>query len=307
MESFGSKANLDNMAYYGNSPEDYQEQYVVDHGNDSVAWSLWMNTLDKINTLPPRVAYVDSVSKYFDYSSFFGFNAVLDYNLNAEPKNRNGIYYFDQNQKKWFTICWDQNVSFPDFGDPGRNRFPDTQMTAMLDKYSTYPQFSETYNKTLCQLSNGIFGDSEVSSKIIEYRKLLDAPVEKDWRKNFTYKQYEISLNNLREFIQLRNKEALVFLERMNYSCSLSNSLDVDGDIGILVFPIPATNDLNVVDNSICGFRFEISNLQGIIVLTSDITPSKIDISTLIPGVYFLRLTKENRTVFMQKIVKMQE
>jgi len=304
MESFGSVAHLDNMVYYGSKPEDYQDQYIVDHGNDSVAWSLWINALYKIHTLPPRVAYVDSVSNYIDYQSFFSFNAVLDYNLNAESKNRNGIYYFDQTDKKWYTICWDQNVSFPDFGDPTQNIFPNTQMTGFLDKYSTYPQFSEAYNRTLCQLSNIVFTDFEVNSKITAYRNLIDAAVEKDTRKSFTYKQYEQSFNDIRDFIQQRNKVVSEFLDEKEYSC-ITSGLDLELEKPeIQIFPVPANSFLNVIDPMNRNLNFSVTNALGSRILAGSVQNSQINISFLPPGIYVLIITHKNKPLKVQKIIR---
>jgi spore coat protein CotH len=304
MESFGSEAHLDNMVYYGSKPEDYKDQYIVDHGNDSVAWSLWINALYKIHTLPPRVAYVDSVSNYIDYQSFFSFNAVLDYNLNAESKNRNGIYYFNQTDKKWYTICWDQNVSFPDFGDPSQNEFPNTQMTGLLDKYSTYPQFSQAYNKTLCQLTNVIFTDLEVNAKITAYRNLIDAAVEKDTRKSFTQKQYEQSFNDLRYFIQQRNKVVFEFLKDIEYSCTTSG-LDLElKKQEIQIFPVPANSFLNVVDPMNRNLDFSIINTVGTKILAGQVQNSQINISFLPSGIYVLVITHENKPLKVRKIIR---
>lgn len=304
MESFGSAANLDNMVYYGSKPQDYKEQYIVDHGNDSVAWALWINALYKISTLPPRVAYVDSVSKFIDYQSYFRFNAVLDYNLNAEPKNKNGIYYFNQNDKKWYTICWDQNVSFPDFGDPGTNKFPDTQMTGFLDKYSTYPEFTDSYNQTLCRLAGEIFTDTEVDSKIKTYRNLIDAAVEKDTRKSFTTKQYEQSFNNLRNFIQQRNKAVQTFHGEANYSCATSSSdLEIEKP-ALKVFPVPANSVLNVVDPLNRKIDYMITDILGTKVKSGSIQNSQINISILPPGAYFFIFYAEEQFIQARKIIK---
>lgn len=304
MESFGSSANLDNMVYYGRNPEDYQGQYIVDHGSDSTAWGLWINTLYKIHTLPSRVAYVDSVSKYIDYESFFRFNAVLDYNLNAEPKNKNGIYYFDINDKNWYTICWDQNVSFSDFGDPGTCSFPNTQMTGFLDKYSTYPQFSEAYNNALCQLVHVIFTDSEVESNITTYRKLIDAAVEKDTRKSYTYKQYEQGFMNLRDFIKQRNEKAIAFLTSQDYLCTTPvQKVDLE-EQKIQVFPVPANHIINVADQDKRDLGYFISNAVGSRILKGRIHNSHINISSLNPGIYFLTITHLNKQIKVQKIIK---
>lgn len=303
MESFGSAANLNNLAYYGNTPEDYEGQYIVDHGNDSTAWSLWIRALYQINNLPPRVAYVDSVSKYIDYLSFFRFNAVLDYNLNAEPKNKNGIYYFDVADRKWHTICWDQNVSFPTFGDPGQRVFPNTQMTAFLDKYATYSQFTEAYNEALCKLANSIFTASELKSKISSYRKLIDQAVENDSRKGFSYKEYELSLKDLEEFISRRNTETGLFLSSQQYNC-LTTGIPSSPENGIRVYPNPATNRIFIHDPANRITEFSISNLQGSVLLKNQLNTPQIDLTYLPSGIYILELFDINKRVSTRKIIK---
>lgn len=304
MESFGSASNIDNMAYFGSIPEDYAGQYIVDHGEEATAWSYWINMLYKVNTFPARVAYVDSVSKYIDYQSYFKFNAVLDYNLNAEPKNRNGIYYYDITKKKWITICWDQNVSFPDFGDPNQSLFPNTKMTGFLDKYSTYNQFSEVYDGTLCQLANLIFTDEAVNSKVMRYRRIIDKAVERDTRKGFTYQQYEQSLLDLRNFIDTRNNVTRKFLNDKNYSCETTGLNPDIQESGIRIYPIPATDYLNITTPDNQRFDYAITSIQGSLILKGEINNSQINVSSFPPGVFVLEIFFGNKRLIVQKIIK---
>ena len=304
MESFGSAANIDNMAYYGSSPEDYVGQYIVDHGEEAKAWSYWINMLYKVRTLPARVAYVDSVSKYIDYTSYFKFNAVLDYNLNAESKNRNGIYYYDLTKRKWMTICWDQNVSFADFTDADKSAFPNTQCTAFLDKYFLYHQFQEVYDNTLCQLSNIIFTDSVVNSKVMRFRRIIDKAVERDTRKGFSYEQYEKSLLDLRNFIDTRNNITLKFLADKKYSCETTGLNPDILESGIRIYPIPAKNDLNITTPDNQRFDYAITSMQGSLLLKGEINNSQIDVSSLPAGIYILEIFHKSRRVTEMKIVK---
>ncbi len=305
MESFGSEANLLNLVYYGDVPDNYAGQYVVDKGDEETTWGLWIKLLYKINTLPAREAYVDSVSKYIDYPSYFRFNAVLDYNLNAEPKNRNGIYYFDIETKKWYTICWDQNVSFSDFGDPNLAVFPNTAMTGFLDKYATYFEFSDAYNKTLCRLANEIFTDEAVNSKVMTFRKVIDEAVRRDTRKGFTFKQYEQSLLDLRNFIFTRNIVASKFLETQNYSCSATGISVIKNESEIRVFPVPATNYVNVIAPEFDELDYEIYSVQGTPVLKGSLVDSTIVISSLSTGVYFLKIRQKDGWLTEMKLIKM--
>lgn len=304
IESFGSPANLYNMAYYGKNPEDYSGQYIVDHGDEEVAWNYWIKLLDKINNLPPRYGYVDSISKYIDYQTYFKFNAVLDYNLNAEPKNRNGIYYFDLTTKKWVTICWDQNVAFADFIQPDQNNFPNTQMTAFLDKYATYSQFSEAYDQTLCQLSNTIFTDEEVSSKIEAYRKIIDDAVEKDTRKGFTFKEYELSITDLLKFIAIRNNETSEFLKKKGYTCTTSSQQPKTMSSKIRVFPNPAKNYLSINISETTPCNYSISNLQGVLLQKGTIENSSINISTLPKRLFIIEFFQSGKRIAVMKVMK---
>ena len=304
IESFGSPANLNNLAYYGKNPEDYSGQYIVDHGDENLAWQQWITLLDKIQNLPPRYGYVDSISKYIDYQTYFKFNAVLDYNLNAEPKNRNGIYYYDIDKKKWFTICWDQNVAFADFIQPDQNNFPNMQMTAFLDKYATYSQFSEAYDQTLCQLSNSIFTENEVDSKIEAYRKIIDDAVEKDIRKGFTFKEYELSIVALREFIAIRNNETSEFLKKKGCICTTTVKQPELENTGIRVFPNPAKDFLYVRVPETAVYRYSISNMQGNMLQKGLLTNTNIPISSLPAGVFLLEIYHAGQRVAAEKLIK---
>jgi hypothetical protein len=304
IESFGSSANLSNLAFYGDKPEDYKGQYIVDHGDEEVAWKLWIRLLEKIQNLPARYGYVDSISNYIDYHSYFKFNAVLDYNLNAEPKNKNGIYYFDVTAKKWFTICWDQNVSFPEFADADQLNFPITQMTAFLDKVFTYKEFTDAYCHALCQLSGTIFTEDEVSKRIAAYRKLIDKAVENDGRKGFTYKEYELSLVALREFTATRNTAATDFLLKKGYTCT-STSTQPELEIAdIRVFPNPADNFLNVSTSESSGSEYTIRNLQGIVLQKGAVWNSTINISSLPKGIFIIELHQSGNRVAVRKFSK---
>lgn len=304
IESFGSPANLSNLAFYGDKPEDYKGQYIVDHGDEELAWKLWIRLLEKIQNLPARYGYVDSISNYIDYQSYFKFNAVLDYNLNAEPKNKNGIYYFDVTAKKWYTICWDQNVSFPEFGDAAQNNFPITQMTAFLDKVFTYKEFTDAYCQALCQLSRTIFTENEVTKRIAAYRNVIDKAVETDSRKGFSFKEYELSLAALREFIATRNTTANDFLMKKGYTCTTTSKQPEPEVAEMQVFPNPAGNYLNVSISGSSVVEYTIRNLQGMLLQKDTILNSTINITTLPKGVFIIELYQSGKRVAVRKILK---
>lgn len=304
MESFGGENNLQTLMYYGDHPHDYKGHYIVDHGNDSTAWSLWIDLLHKIHSFPPRFHYVDSISKYIDYQSYFQFNAVLDYNLNAESKDRNGIFYYEPNVKKWITICWDQNVAFADFTDPNQHLFPNTKCTAFLDKYFTYTAFQEVYDNTLCQLVHTVFVDSVLNSKVMTYRKIIDQAVERDLRKGFTFQQYEQSLLDLRNFIATRNQFTLQFLKDKNYSCTTTGLNSQLQDHTIEIYPIPANNILHVRTPGKQDLDYSIHNLQGAVVLNDKLSNARICISTLPPGVYVLKIFQDKKQITVRKFIK---
>lgn len=303
MESFGGEANLLTLMYYGDRPEDYRGHYLVDHGNDSIAWSLWIDLLYKIHSFPARSHYVDSVSKYMDIQSYFRFNAMLDYNLNAESKDRNGIFYYDVKQKKWMTVCWDQNVAFADFTDAGSSVFPNTQCTAFLDKYSLYPEFRDIYDKALCELARTHFTDSVVDARVMKYRSIIDGAVERDERKGFTYKEYELSLRDLRDFIATRNAVTLQFLEGKDCGCETTGVKEGMADQEGGVYPVPARDHLYVRTAGGRAVEYSVRNLQGVVVLKGKVEDTRMDISALAPGVYLVELFGDQQRMGVRKMV----
>lgn len=303
MESFGGGNNLLTLMYYGDQPEDYMGHYIVDHGNDSTAWSLWIDLLYKIQSFPARSHYVDSISKYLDVQSYFGFNAVLDYNLNAESKDRNGIFYYDVESKKWMTICWDQNVAFADFTDATSSVFPNTQSTAFLDKYTLYPEFREVYDRTLCELVHTQFEDSVVNVRVMRYRSIIDGAVERDERKGFTYKEYELSLRDLRAFIATRNEVTLQFLEGKDCACKTTGVMDGMANQGLEVYPVPARDLLQVRAGAGKALEYVVLSLQGTVVVRGKVEGTRMDISALSAGVYVVEIYGDKKRLGVRKIV----
>jgi hypothetical protein len=220
MEASGTGLPVNTLQYYGPNESDYGGLYTFDKGDPLIAWPLWITTLDKLNNTPDGNNYIDLTSPYFDFASFFKFNAVLDYNMNAEDKGRNGIYYRDATTAKFYTICWDQNVAFPDSFDPALGSFIVTYKIAILNKYAQYSQFSDYYNGAICTLSQTIFTPTSLSAKMTLLRGIIDDAVRRDYRKGFDFATYETSFTNLINFINTRNIKSSAFLASANYTCN---------------------------------------------------------------------------------------
>ncbi len=156
MEAFNPSISL---MYFGDAPNDYDGKYIVDNGDSTTAWPLWIKLLDKLTNTAAGSGYVDTISAYFDYLSFFKFTALLDYNLNGEDKGKNAIYYYDYSTSKWYSLCWDQNAAFPtsDLNYPANAIFVNTTKIAVVEDYYKYDSFFNTYNRSICQLKDSIF------------------------------------------------------------------------------------------------------------------------------------------------------
>ncbi len=178
------------------------------------------------------------------------------------------------------------------------------QMTAFLDKYATYSQFFEAYDQTLCQLSNTFFTDAEVVSKIEAYRKIIDDAVEKDSRKGFTFKEYELSLAALREFVLIRNNETRSFLKKKGYTCTTSSKQPKVMNSKIRVFPNPAKNYLSINISETTPCNYSISNLQGVLLQKGTVENSPINISTLPKGLFIFEIFQSGKRIAVMKVMK---
>jgi hypothetical protein len=81
----------------------------------------------------------------------------------------------------------------------------------------------------------------------------------------------------------------------------LANKLSVNKDAKTMFYPNPATEELNIVsENNIV--KVTIYNMNGQEVKTS--TETKINISTLPSGMYFVKVLDQNNQVITQKLIK---
>ncbi|MFT5921559.1 MAG: hypothetical protein ACI898_000247 [Flavobacteriales bacterium] len=81
-------------------------------------------------------------------------------------------------------------------------------------------------------------------------------------------------------------------------------SVDEVATAGFAVFPNPAANEVNIqLDASLEVSSVAVLNLSGQTVINTTLTNSKLDVSSLSPGVYIVKLTLMNGEVISERIL----
>lgn len=91
----------------------------------------------------------------------------------------------------------------------------------------------------------------------------------------------------------------------LEYKSDFAGVEEIEKEKELIIFPNPAQNQLNVFNADITEFnQYQIIDIKGQVVINENQFESQIDISSLTPGTYFIRLIGQNEVLVQQFIKK---
>ena len=189
--------------YLGPDSTNYYDYYELKSDN---GWQELVNFLDTLNNSPANVEEVLNVDRHLWMLAF----DILTVNLDAPVNFGHNYYLYKDDAGQFNPIIWDLNESFGVFSrllGPGGGPLTTTGLQ-QLDPFlnatsSTYPIVSKilsnpTYKKMyvahMKTMINEIFVNNWYRTRALEIQSLIDAEVQADPNKFFTYNDF---LNNI--------------------------------------------------------------------------------------------------------------
>ena len=148
------------------------------------------------------------------------------------------------------------------------------------------------YEKTTVLLNSNTSGDKELIELNADYSGALEnIPLNGGMIVHSDNAEAKLSVNNFNRFV----------FTPYNATSSIEN-LALSNDYKI--FPNPVQGDhLNIINGSADNLRYQISDMQGRVMISSILSDSQINVSNLETGIYVLSLFKGQENLGFKKIV----
>jgi hypothetical protein len=314
------------LNWINNNPASYYPYYELHTNTTANNWSDLVNLIDNINNTP-TINFYDTLEKNLNTNSFIRQWAArnlfvdLDAYFNA-PHNYYLYHNTVTNKFEWNT--WDVSVSFGFYpfwsGDSTEKVSVLMANTILTQKMLANATYKTTYLNAICEYLD--YFDTAVMSPFIDSlanRIYPDFAAEPDSNQMFPEQMFYATIDTmnintpmgtipaLKKFIT--NHRAIVFAElaSLPFNCTVGIKELPGFKPGIKVYPNPFSNSTTlhtdnllknatlVVYNSFGQIVKQIKNISGqTVTLFRDHLPG---------GVYFLRLTQDNKLIATGKLV----
>jgi hypothetical protein len=200
----GGSAPKPNLAYLGNDSASYSTAYEInsDYG--------WVDLISLCNTLKNNITGIETILDVDRALWMIAFDNIL-VNLDSYIGGFTQNYYlYKDDNGRFDCVLWDFNESFGTFNQTGTIQLPNTtaksQMTHLLhasdanwplvQKLLSVPTYKKMYLAHLHTILNENFSTNTYYTAAQALQQIINASVQADPNKFFTYSQYQSNLNN---------------------------------------------------------------------------------------------------------------
>lgn len=196
-------SSFPNLAYLGTNPTSYQAAYEM---NSDAGWE---DLIALTNTLANDISNIESVLDVDRALWMLAFDNVLvnlDSYLGTFKQN---YYLYKDDNGRFNAIVWDLNMSFGVFSQTGtislNNTTAKKQMTHLLhsgdaawplmQKLMAVPKYKRMYLAHFRTILEENFANNSYLTTAQSYQNVINAAVQADPNKQFTYAQFQSNLN----------------------------------------------------------------------------------------------------------------
>lgn len=210
---FGNDATS-GLEYLGTNISNYEDSYELKSYDDvpEEVTQYWNDLVELITILNNDTENIESVLDVDRALWMLAIDNVLvniDSYIGVFKQNH---YLYKDDEGKFNSVMWDLNMSFGVFsatGEPGPNIFLETltekqELTPLLhetndafplvSKLLENPRYKKMYLAHYKTILNEFFTNSEFLNLATQYQNLIDASVQADQNKFFSYSQFENSI-----------------------------------------------------------------------------------------------------------------
>ena len=193
---------LPNLVYLGTDSASYAKAYEM---NSDAGWSDLINLCTTLQNNISGIETVLDVDRALWMIAFDNVVVNLDSYIGVFAQN---YYLYKDNTGRFNCVLWDFNESFGTFSQTGTMNFPNTatkmQMTHLLhsgdanwplvQKLLAVPTYKKKYLAHLHTILNENFSNNSYATTAQSLQPIIDASVQADPNKFFTYAQYKSNL-----------------------------------------------------------------------------------------------------------------
>jgi hypothetical protein len=303
------------LQWLGTSQTSYYGNYELKTNETVNDWSDLVHLIDEINNTPTANFY-DSVEAVLNTTAWirgWAANSIF-VNLDSYMGTGHNYYVYHNTATNLFDfIMWDCNETFGKFSFSMSIPQLESLSLFWLPAAPSYrplhsrmlqdATYRSTYINTVCQLTNDYFTHAYFDPKIDSIANAIRPSVYADTMKPSTNQNFETNINSnvmnapgLKSFITNRGSSLASQLAANGCWLSVDEAMNEEEDV--FVYPNPASRELRIQSSKFKIQSVGIYDVPGrrvyysprFIGMNSTFT---INVSTLTPGIYFLRLQTE--------------
>ncbi len=190
------------LTYLGADSTLYQRSYEV---NSTFGWKELVHLCDTLNNKPAEIEKILDVDRTLWMHAF----NILFVNLDSYTGGFTQNYYLWRDDNRRFSpIIWDLNMAFASFTQTGATGATDTLSLAKLNpflhetnaakplisKLFTNPRFRKMHIAHIRTMAKEAFKSGKYLTRALQMQQLIDASVQADANKFYTYQQFKTGL-----------------------------------------------------------------------------------------------------------------
>lgn len=286
------------LSWLGNTRQDYSRYISLENHQNLNDWSDFIHFLDVLNNTPDD-QFKEAISKVFDVQEYL---QVLAYDIavnNLDFYGNSGRNYYLYNHNGIFQwLPWDYNLSWQDEG-PSPDMDP-TDAPVLINRILKVPEFHKQFLQKYC-LINSMLSDASLSNLINAENGLISALMEKDPHKDYPYEAFLKNpeeawdrIDGLKPYAERRIAEISGMLDKNNITCTVSAQTPADNGRMLKLYPVPASDWVNIRVPGFQQLTVTIVNNSGQVVKTANLKGNtQLDVSSLPSGSYLVKVKAE--------------
>jgi CotH kinase protein/Lamin Tail Domain/Secretion system C-terminal sorting domain len=190
------------LTYLGLDSTSYQRSYEI---NSTYGWKELVHFIDTLNNKPAEIEKILDVDRALWMHAF----NILFVNLDSYTGGFTQNYYLWRDDNRRFNpIIWDLNMSFASFTQTGATGATDTLSLAKLNPFlhetsATKPLISKLFSNQrfkkmhiahIRTMAKEAFKSGKYLTRALQMQQLIDAAVQQDVNKFYTYAQFKANL-----------------------------------------------------------------------------------------------------------------
>lgn len=283
------------LSWMGTQQQDYSSYITLENHKSENDWSDFIHFLDVLNNTPDD-QFKEAIIKVFDveeYLQILAFDIAvnnLDYYGNSGRNyylyNHNGIFHW---------LPWDYNLSWQDEG-PSPDRGPD-EPPVLISRILKVQEFHRLFLQKYCVIKTHL-SDAQLSNFINAEKTIPVTNLENDPYEDYPYEAFLKNseeawnrITGLKPYAEKRSAEISGVLEKSQINCTVSSPIPPNHAQELKLYPMPASNWVNISLPTHQELIVTIINNSGQVVKSTQMHENgKLDISSLSPGSYIIRV-----------------